>query len=99
MNNTVAERFNVAGALVVKLFGSHDRERDLFSDRAGRVRDIGIKSAMYSRILFVGLGLVAAVGTADPVLYGSVADGTSSGSIDTRCSCRVRTGWSFDDRC
>src|SRR6185369_14745457 len=55
MNNTVAERFNVAGALVVKLFGSHDRERDLFSDRAGRVRDIGIKSAMYSRILFVGL--------------------------------------------
>ena len=28
MNNTIAERFNVAGALVVKLFGNHDRERD-----------------------------------------------------------------------
>ena len=42
MNNTVAERFNVSGALVVKLFGNHDRERDLFSGRAGRVRDIGI---------------------------------------------------------
>jgi ATP-binding cassette subfamily B protein len=64
MNNTVAERFNVSGALVVKLFGSHDRERDLFSKRAGRVRDIGITSAMYSRILFAGLALVAAVGTA-----------------------------------
>ena len=64
MNNTVAERFNVSGALVVKLFGSHDRERDLFSGRAARVRDIGITSAMYSRILFAGLGLVAAVGTA-----------------------------------
>jgi ATP-binding cassette, subfamily B, bacterial len=64
MNNTVAERFNVAGALVVKLFGSHDRERDFFSNRAGRVRDIGITSAMYARFLFVGLGLVAAVGTA-----------------------------------
>ena len=35
MNNTVAERFNVSGALVVKLFGSHDRERDLFAGRGG----------------------------------------------------------------
>jgi ATP-binding cassette subfamily B protein len=64
MNNTVAERFNVAGALVVKLFGSHDRERDLFSGRARRVRDIGVTTAMYSRVLFVALGFVAAVGTA-----------------------------------
>ncbi len=64
MNNTVAERFNVSGALVVKLFGNHDRERDLFGGRAARVRDIGITTAMYSRILFVALGFVAAVGTA-----------------------------------
>ena len=34
MNNTIAERFNVAGALVVKLFGKHDRERDDFSRAA-----------------------------------------------------------------
>jgi ATP-binding cassette subfamily B protein len=64
MNNTIAERFNVSGALVVKLFGSHERERDYFADRARRVRDIGISSAMYSRILFVALGFVAAFGTA-----------------------------------
>jgi ATP-binding cassette subfamily B protein len=64
MNNTIAERFNVSGALVVKLFGSHDRERDHFAGRAGRVRDIGIQSAMYSRVLFVALGFVAAFGTA-----------------------------------
>ena len=64
MNNTIAERFNVAGALVVKLFGHHDQERDQFGDRASRVRDIGIASAMYSRVLFVALGFVAAVGTA-----------------------------------
>ena len=68
MNNTVSERFNVAGALVVKLFGKHNRERDLFSDRAGRVRDIGIRTAMYSRVLFAALAFVAAVGTA--VVYG-----------------------------
>ena len=64
MNNTIAERFNVSGALVVKLFGNHDRERDYFAQRAGRVRDIGVTSAMYSRVLFVALGFVAAVGTA-----------------------------------
>src|SRR3954454_6869954 len=64
MNNTIAERFNVSGALVVKLFGNHDRERDSFGERAGRVRDIGITTAMYSRVLFAALGLVAAVGTA-----------------------------------
>jgi ATP-binding cassette, subfamily B, bacterial len=64
MNNTVAERFNVAGALVVKLFGKHDRELGQFKSRAERVRDIGISSAMYQRVLFVSLGLVASVGTA-----------------------------------
>jgi len=68
MNNTVSERFNVAGAHVVKLFGSHARERDLFSGRARRVRDIGITTAMYARVLFAALGFVAAVGTA--VVYG-----------------------------
>src|SRR6266540_2938671 len=63
MNNTAAERFNVAGALVVKLFGKQDRELQQFSDRAERVRDIGVSSAMYARVLFVALGLVASVGT------------------------------------
>ncbi|MSY45204.1 MAG: ABC transporter ATP-binding protein, partial [Actinobacteria bacterium] len=37
MNNTAAERFNVSGALVVKLFGNHDLETELFSNRARRV--------------------------------------------------------------
>jgi len=64
MNNTIAERFNVGGALVVKLFGKQSRESATFSGRAGRVRDIGVQTAMYSRILFAALGLVAAIGTA-----------------------------------
>ena len=84
MNNTVVERFNVAGALVVKLFGDHNRERDLFSSRAGRVRDIGISSAMYSRILFVALGFVTAVGTAIVYLVGGnlvISDVISIGTI------------------
>jgi ATP-binding cassette subfamily B protein len=80
MNNTIAERFNVAGALVVKLFGKHDREFDQFEQRADRVRDIGIATAMYSRVLFVALGLVAAVGTAVVYFVGGnlVISGTLS---------------------
>jgi ATP-binding cassette subfamily B protein len=80
MNNTIAERFNVAGALVVKLFGRHDRERDGFERRAERVRDIGLAQAMYSRVLFVALGLVAAVGTA--VVYFVGGNLVISGAIE-----------------
>jgi ATP-binding cassette subfamily B protein len=64
MNTQMTERFNVSGALLVKLFGTGTRENDEFSTRAGRVRDIGVRSAMYGRTFFVALGLVAAVGTA-----------------------------------
>jgi ATP-binding cassette subfamily B protein len=80
MNNTISERFNVAGALVVKLFGSHDRERDEFSGRAERVRDIGVTSAMYSRALMAALTLVASIGTAIVYFVGGrmVIDATIS---------------------
>src|SRR5439155_13944150 len=64
MNNLTVERFNVAGALLAKLFGRPTRERDAFAERAQGVRDIGVRTAIYGRVLFVALGLVAAVGTA-----------------------------------
>ncbi|MDH3707739.1 MAG: ABC transporter ATP-binding protein, partial [Acidimicrobiia bacterium] len=63
MNTTMTERFGVAGALLVKLFGRADQEQADFSDRAGRVRDIGVRSAMYSRTFVTALTLVGAVGT------------------------------------
>lgn len=64
MNSTMTERFGVAGAMLVKLFGDHDTETEGFARRAGRVRDIGVRSAVYSRTFFIALGLVAAIGTA-----------------------------------
>ena len=64
MNTLMTERFNVAGALVAKLFGRPADEREGFAGRAGRVRDIGIRLALFMRVFFVLLGLVAAVGTA-----------------------------------
>lgn len=80
MNATMTERFGVSGALLVKLFGRHDAEAASFSDRAGRVRDIGIQSAMYSRTFMTALTLVGAVGTAVIYLVGSRL--VISGSIE-----------------
>jgi ATP-binding cassette subfamily B protein len=68
MNNTMTERFNVAGALLVKLFGRPQAEDAAFRDKAGRVRDIGVVSAMYGRVFFVSLTLVASLATA--LVYG-----------------------------
>ncbi len=70
MNATMTERFGVSGALLVKLFGRHDDERDFFADRASRVRDIGVRSAMYSRTFMTALSMVGAVGIAVIYLVG-----------------------------
>ncbi|MDX6206485.1 MAG: ATP-binding cassette, subfamily bacterial [Frankiales bacterium] len=84
MNSTMTERFNVSGALLVKLFGRPDEEAQSFSSRAGRVRDIGITSAMYGRTFFTALTLVASLATA--VVYGlggwlNIRHGLSIGTI------------------
>jgi ATP-binding cassette subfamily B protein len=68
MNATMTERFNVAGALLVKLFGRPVEEHESFRARAARVRDIGVTSAMYGRAFFVSLTLVAAL--AQALVYG-----------------------------
>ncbi len=68
MAQTMTERFNVAGALLVKLFGRPPEESATFARRAGRVRDIGVTSAMYSTVVMVALSLVAALATA--LVYG-----------------------------
>ncbi len=63
MNTTMTERFNVSGALLVKLFGHPARETAEFREKAGRVRDIGIKTALLGRVFFAALGLLGAAGT------------------------------------
>jgi ATP-binding cassette subfamily B protein len=64
----MTERFNVAGALLVKIFGRLDVERRDFEKKASRVRDIGITQAMLARLLFAALMLTAALATA--LVYG-----------------------------
>jgi ATP-binding cassette subfamily B protein len=68
MNATATERFGVAGALLVKLFGRPDDEAARFAQRADRVRDIGIQQAMFSRTFFVSMLLVASL--AQALTYG-----------------------------
>jgi len=72
MNTMMQERFNVAGAMLVKLFGRPDEERAAFDARAAGVRDIGIKQATYQRMYFVGLSLTAAMATAFAYGFGGV---------------------------
>jgi ATP-binding cassette subfamily B protein len=68
MSGQMSERFNVAGALLVKLFGRPADETTLFRSKARRVADIGVQQAMYARIFLVSLSLVAALATA--LVYG-----------------------------
>ncbi|OJF15348.1 ABC transporter [Couchioplanes caeruleus subsp. caeruleus] len=86
MNATMTERFNVSGALLVKLFGRPETEAARFGERAQRVRDIGVQQAMYSRTFFVAMLLVASL--AQALTYGlggwlAVTGSVTAGTVVT----------------
>jgi ATP-binding cassette subfamily B protein len=68
MGSMMTERFNVAGAMLVKLFGRPREESEAFGERAIKVRDIGVVQSMYGQVFFVSLTLLASLVTA--VVYG-----------------------------
>jgi len=68
MGSMMTERFNVAGAMLVKLFGRPREESEAFGQRAIKVRDIGVVTAMYGQVFFVALTLLASLVTA--LVYG-----------------------------
>jgi ATP-binding cassette subfamily B protein len=72
MNMVMSERFNVAGAMLVKLFGRPNEERAAFEQRAAQVRDIGIHQATYQRYFFISLSLTASLATAFAYGFGGV---------------------------
>jgi ATP-binding cassette subfamily B protein len=78
MGTMMTERFNVAGAMLVKLFGRPAEESVAFAAKAVKVRDIGVVQAMYGQVFFVSLTMLTALVTA--VVYGVggslVIDGT-----------------------
>jgi ATP-binding cassette subfamily B protein len=64
MSSTMTERFNVSGALLVSLYGKAEEESSNFSDKAGRVRDMGVQIAVLNRIFFIAITSIAAIATA-----------------------------------
>jgi ATP-binding cassette subfamily B protein len=72
MNMVMQERFNVSGAMLVKLFGRPEVEQRNFDQKAARVRDIGIVQALYARIFLVALVLTASLATAFAYGFGGV---------------------------
>ncbi len=78
MGATIGERFNVAGAMLSKLFGRPREEARLFAERAEKVRKVGITWMVLSRLTVIIMTLLAAVVTA--LVYGlggaMVVDGT-----------------------
>src|SRR3984957_7079298 len=73
MNMVMQERFQVGGAMLVKLLGHPEEEATAFEAKAGRVRDIGISQATYSRVFLVSLTLTAALATALVYGFGGIA--------------------------
>ncbi len=72
MGTRMTERFNVAGALLVKLFGNPHREDEEYAVRAAAVRDSGVRIAMNRTVFLVGLSLVASLATAMVYGFGGV---------------------------
>ena len=64
MNNLMVERFNVAGALLAKLFGHREEEGKSFEEKAARVSDIELKQSLYGRLFFSALFFVATCASA-----------------------------------
>ena len=68
MGTQMTERFSAPGATLVKLFGRPDEESREFALRAGRVRDIGVRTAMLQFTFVTALTLVSALALA--LVYG-----------------------------
>jgi ABC-type multidrug transport system fused ATPase/permease subunit len=68
MGTQMTERFSAPGATLVKLFGRPSDEIAEFGARAGRVRDIGVRTAMVQWVFVTALTLVSALALA--LVYG-----------------------------
>jgi ATP-binding cassette subfamily B protein len=68
LGNLMTERFNVGGAMLLKLFGRRGEEDDQFALKAARVRDLGVRISLITRIFSASMMAVPALATA--MVYG-----------------------------
>jgi len=92
MNSLMTERFNVSGALLVKLFGRLDEEAGEFRRHAAEVRDTGVRRSLVGRSFGLALGTVASVATAAVYLFGARGVVQGSLSVGTMVSLTIYLG-------
>ena len=64
LGNAMTERFNVGGAMLLKLFGRREEEDAAFTEKAAVVRDLGVQIALITRLFAATLMLIPALATA-----------------------------------
>jgi ATP-binding cassette, subfamily B, bacterial len=79
LGSMLNERFNVAGAMLTKLYGRPDEESDVFVGKASRVRDISIMTVVNSRVFAILAGLLAVLMGA--LVYGLGGDLVMGGEL------------------
>ncbi len=68
MTTQMTERFSAPGATLVKLFGRPEQEEAEFTERAGRVAQIGVRTSILQYLFMTALTLVSALALA--LVYG-----------------------------
>ncbi len=68
LGNVMTERFHVGGAMLLKLFGRRAEEDVLFASKAARVRDLGVRITLITRIFGAAMMTVPALAAA--LVYG-----------------------------
>jgi ATP-binding cassette subfamily B protein len=79
MGSMMNERFNVAGAMLAKLYGRPDEESEEFSRKARRVRDVAVMTSIYGATFSIIVGLLSALMSA--LIYGLGGDLVISHSL------------------
>jgi len=79
LGNVMTERFNVGGAMLLKLFGRRGEEDELFGQKAAVVRDLGVRISLVTRIFGASMMLVPALATA--LVYGVGGNLAISGTL------------------
>ena len=79
LGNVMTERFNVGGAMLLKLFGRRGEEDELFAEKAAVVRDLGVRISVTTSIFGAAMMTVPALATA--LVYGVGGQLAISGTL------------------
>jgi ATP-binding cassette subfamily B protein len=79
LGNVMTERFNVGGAMLLKLFGRRGEEDELFAEKAAVVRDLGVRISVTTSVFGAAMMTVPALATA--LVYGVGGQLAISGTL------------------